>query len=295
MFLGILVLNMLGAPTAEKCELQFIQNQQNCFLKNPAFDLPQKTLYALSPMSVVAHQKGVKEVNVTPPDSAHADFQLDPKKFRIKEDEIPLRCERNAEEFPNACSGYFEVQNLESGWKQNLMKMVLYVYSTYAPEDGKIHEMGQAEFRYMKWEPNDDDLDEGGFYFCTATIKFNSGECFGMSTTREPRAPQDPPIIWDADWESVKVVHPPTTTSSTTTTTTTTSSTTPEPIPPTPAPTAAPTPAPNEGAPNEGGMGAGTVILILLILALIGGVAGFFFRRQRLLQEEEALRDARLS
>ncbi|CAL1145018.1 unnamed protein product [Cladocopium goreaui] len=120
-------------------------------------------------MSVVAHQ-GVKEVNVTPPDSARADFQLDPEKFRFSEDEIPLKCQRNAEEFPNACIGDFGVQNLDRTWKKHGMKMALYVYSTYTPEDGKIHEMGEAKFRYMESV----DLG-GGFRVCTAKIKFTQG------------------------------------------------------------------------------------------------------------------------
>ena len=52
MFLGLLVLNMLGAATAGKCELQLIENQTSCFMEDALWDLPRKTLYALSPMII---------------------------------------------------------------------------------------------------------------------------------------------------------------------------------------------------------------------------------------------------
>ena len=71
--------------------------------------LEQPRLYALSPMIVSDVAEGVRQVLVSPPDFAQADFQFDPKKFRFSEHEILLQCKSNVKEFPIACGGDFTV------------------------------------------------------------------------------------------------------------------------------------------------------------------------------------------
>ena len=216
-----------------------------------------KTLYALSPMSI--HIMGRSKVSIVPPDPDKADFRLDPNQFRLDEPEFNLDCNRSVETFPNACGGLVEIsyKRGEEHWTTRMFPVALFVYSSYT--DGKTREIVHAKFFYQEGKDNI-------WHECSAETKFLSGECFGMSTTREPRVPEDPPVILEGGrewWKRIHVVQPP----------------------PTPEPTPAPTPA--------GGGGAGTVILILLILALIGGAAAFFLRRQRLMQEEQSLRNAR--
>ncbi|CAL1141981.1 unnamed protein product [Cladocopium goreaui] len=216
-----------------------------------------KTLYALSPMSI--HIMGKTKVGIVPPDPDKADFRLDPNQFRFDEPEFNLDCNHSVETFPNACGGFMEIsyKRGEEHWTTRTFGVALFVYSSYT--DGKTREIVHAKFLYEEGKDNI-------WHECSAETKFLSGECFGMSTTREPRVPEDPPVLsmgGREKWKPIHVVQPP----------------------PTPEPTPAPTPA--------GGGGAGTVILILLILALIGGAAAFFLRRQRLMQEEQSLRNAR--
>ena len=263
-----------SAAKAQKCELQFVKSHFDCILNGAAGDLelegdlPEKAFYVLSPMSLeFVDLQFHKLVDVTPPDPAHADFSLDPERFQLGSGNhtnftFDLSCKKNVEEFPNTCDGVVTF----SSWVKDEMGlarwqflyMVLSFYSTYTPEDGKVHEMVQAQFKYKtlnRW-----------YRKCTSEVKFLSGDCFGMSTTREPRTPQDPPA--GPDWMTPVHVVPPGGFPETT-----------------PAPTPEPTPAP-------GGMGVGGVILILLILALMGGAAFFFLRRRRLMQEQ-SLCDAR--
>ena len=217
-----------------------------------------KTLYALSPMRI--HIMGKTKVGIVPPDPDKADFRLDPNQFRFDEPEFNLDCNHSVETFPNACGGTVKIsyKRGEEHWTTRTFGVALFVYSSYT--DGKTREIVHAKFLYEEGKDNI-------WHECSAETKFLSGECFGMSTTREPRVPEDPPVLFieggREKWKPIHVVQPP----------------------PTPEPTPAPTPA--------GGGGAGTVILILLILALIGGAAAFFLRRQRLMQEEQSLRNAR--
>jgi len=69
----------------------------------------------------------VHQVLVSPPDSAQADFQFDPKKFRFSEREILLQCKGNVKEFPNACGGDFTVEAWQYDylWNRNFMYMAL--------------------------------------------------------------------------------------------------------------------------------------------------------------------------
>ena len=215
-------------------------------------------------------QNGNKYLDLTPPDSAHADFSFNEERFRLGKDGILLKCKKKMEEFPNTCSSIVTVLSKIDNpvpdylhWRMNYIPMVLSFYSTYTPEDGKVHEMVQAQFKYSTLDISNRQ--------CISELKFNSGDCFGMNTTREPRTPQDPPA--GPDWMTPVHVVPPGGFPETT-----------------PSPTTTPAPAP---APTPGGMGVGGVILILLILALLGGAVFFFLRRQRLLQEEQSLRNAR--
>ena len=227
-------------------------------------DLPQRGLYALSPMTISI--MGKTSVGITPPNPDKADFKLDPDRYRFKlskeKPEFDLNCKNSVETFPNACNGYVIAQgkNNNGGWRDRNFQVALFVCSNYT--DGKTREIVHAKFKYR------DRKDE--WQECDAETKFLSGECFGMSTTREPRVPEDPPVL--EGWTPMKVVPAPATT-------------TPEPTP---------APAPTPPAPtHSGGGGAWTVILILVILGLIGGAAAFFLRRQRLMQEEQSLRNAR--
>ena len=71
--------------------------------------------------------RGVHQVLVSPQDSAQADFQFDPKKFRFSEREILLQCKGNVKEFPNACGGDFTVEAWQYDylWNRNFMYMAL--------------------------------------------------------------------------------------------------------------------------------------------------------------------------
>ena len=269
---GFLVL-MLGTAKADgKCEVQFIKSKFECFVKNPEWPLPEKSLYALSPMTVeVAHKTAI---GVRHPDPSKADFSLDTEKYQFAKDEYILDCEKSVEEFPNTCEGSMTMLSWHDNghWNRVYFRMALIFYSTYTPEDGKVHEKVQAQFLYGRNYKT----------HCTAELKFNSGECFGMTSTREPRPPQDPSPLGEG-WTEIHVVQPPPTAPPPPTTSSTTESPTSTPEP-TPEPAPGPTLAQRWGGP---------VILTLLFLALLIGCAVFFLRRQRLLQEEQALRTAR--
>ena len=139
----------LEQPRLENVSCSLSKTKPVASWKNAQWDLPRKTLYALSPMIVSDVAEGVHQVLVSPPDSAQADFQFDPKKFRFSEHETLLQCKSNVKEFPNACGGDFTVEAWQYDylWNRNFMYMALCFYSTYTPEDGKIHEMVQAQFR----------------------------------------------------------------------------------------------------------------------------------------------------
>eukprot|EP00435_Cladocopium_sp_Y103_P039047 s1774_g10.t1 len=272
-----LMLSTVTTTAANGCQVQFIPSRFDCFLGDMvSAPLPGKALYGLSPMTIdVAHKTAV---GVTPPDPAKADFKLEDGKLKSKfqSKEIILDCSDNVETFPNTCTGLMSMYGwgpYSSRWSQEYFRMALFFYSSYT--DGKTKETVHAKFQ-IRNSVNDT------WRECTAETKFLSGECLGMSTTREPRVPKDPPVV--EGWTPIHVVQPPVTPAPT-----------PAPTPePTPLPTPAPAPAPKPKEEPAGGAGAGTVILILLILALLGGgAAAFFLRRQKLMQEEQALRNAR--
>jgi hypothetical protein len=135
------------------------------------------------------HIMGKTKVGIVPPDPDKADFRLDPNQFRFDEPEFNLDCNHSVETFPNACGGTVKIsyKRGEEHWTTRTFGVALFVYSSYT--DGKTREIVHAKFLYEEGKDNI-------WHECSAETKFLSGECFGMSTTREPRVPEAPPVLF---------------------------------------------------------------------------------------------------
>ena len=91
MLWSFLMLSTVATNAAVGCQVRFIPSRFDCILPDSTStgNLPQRALYALSPMSI--HPKD-KWVGIAPPDPDKADFRLDPDIREIPEFE--LRCTR---------------------------------------------------------------------------------------------------------------------------------------------------------------------------------------------------------